>query len=130
MKMEETARKAQFMVGLGPINKNDFNKHIEKEHNYNKAKLNIVNEHLRKVYKYDDRELEEIQILETKATIKDEIYIYIAVDDTQHIKNLYRRRAEIKRDDAILRSYVPPQFFARFIALNKICKTEGSRIAI
>ena len=123
-KMEETARKAQFMVGIGPIGEKCFNEHIEKEHDYEKAKINMVNSYLKTVYKYNEFERKKINIMGTKISIKQDIFIYIALDNLEDIKDIYRRKAEIRRDDTILRSYVPPQFYERFVTLNRICKEK------
>ena len=122
LKIEETAKKAQKMIGLGPFSKKELNEQCEKEVNYEKVKVNMVKNHLRKIYKYNTEELNNIKIEETKITIKDEIFIYIAMKEIEDIREIYRRKAEIKRDDVILRNYIPPQFFARFTALNNICK--------
>ena len=122
--MEETARKAQFMIGLGPISEKCFNDNIETEQNYEKAKVNMIKQYLKTTYKYNDNELNKINIMETKITIKKDIFIYIALDDLEDIKDIYRRKAEIRRDDTTLRSYVPPQFYERFVALNRICKDK------
>ena len=128
-KMEESARKAQSMVGLGPINEDMFEHYIKAEKNYEKAKLKTVRQYLRLVYKYDEEEIENLIIEETEVTRRDDIYIYIAVSNIQDIKDIYRRKAEVRCDDTILRSYVPPQFYTRFNALNGICadrmKSEG-----
>ena len=124
MRKEETAKKAQSMIGLGPINWEAYEKEMNEEKNYEKAKMNLATEHLRKYYKYDDNEIEQIEIIETKMTVKDEIFIYIVVKDTMDIRDIYRRKAEIRRDDIYLRTYIPPQFFSRFTALNKICRDK------
>ena len=57
------------------------------------------------------------------------IFIYIAVAEKDDIRDLYRRKAEIRRDDTILRSYVPPQFYARFQALNRVCRERREQDA-
>ena len=124
MRKEETARKAQSMVGLGPIDWHSYEKELKEENNYEKVKLNLVTKHLRKHYKYDDNEIEQLEILETKITVKDEIFIYIALKDSQDIRDIYRRKAEIRRDDIYLRNYIPPQFFSRFTAINRICRDK------
>ena len=95
------------------------------------VKLNIVREHLMRYYKYNEEEIEELTIEETKITIKGYIYIYIAVAHINDIRDIYRRKYEIKRDNLFLRNYVPPQFFTRFIRLGEICqqkRQEDSRL--
>ena len=68
------------------------------------------------------KEIKNLKIKETKMTNKEEIYIYIAVEEMDDIRDIYRRKAEVRRDDAVLRTYIPPQFYERFSALNKICR--------
>ena len=126
MKIEETLMKAQRMIGIGPFRRDVLNEHCENEDDFEKVKLNMIEEHLRKNYKYNNKEIKELKIVETKITIKEDIFIYIAVEDIREIRDLFRRKAEIQRDDLILKNYIPPQLFARFTALNRICKDRRS----
>ena len=119
---EEVLSKAQNMVGLGPISGECLEKHMKKAQNdFEKAKLEAVREHLFKYYKYNDREYEQLDIRETKYVEKGDGIIYIAVDDKRNIREIYKRKAECKREEVMLKSFVPPQIFKRFVALNKIC---------
>ena len=95
---------------------------MEKENNYETAKMKIIQEHLKTHYKFDETELTQMKIKETKATTKQDIFIYIAVDNKEDISNLYRRKADLQNDTVILRNYIPPQFYGRFSAINEICK--------
>ena len=54
---------------------------------------------------------------------KDNI-VYIRVKDHLAIKELYTRKAECKNDEITFRTYFPPQYYARFLALNQICKDK------
>ena len=119
---EEVFRKAQHMVGLGPIDSDILEKHLEIErNNFEKAKEGTVKEHLKKYYKYNKRELEELEILETKYNPKGEGLIYIAVAEREQIRDIYKRKAECKRDETTLLNFIPPQIYKRFVALNKLC---------
>ena len=82
----------------------------------------MVKEYLKTKYKYDEQELGHLVIEETKVTMKEDIFVYIVVKDIDDIKDIYRRKSEIRRDDVVLRTYVPPQFYGRFVELNIICK--------
>ena len=121
-KKAEVSKKARNMAGLGPIT----NKEIEEQRaavggDYELAKIKAAKEHLSYYYRYNKEELEDLEILETKRTNKDEI-LYIAVRDQRDIGDIYARKAECQQDETIVKNYIPPQFFARFSALNELCK--------
>ena len=52
--------------------------------------------------------------------------IYIAMEDEADIRYIYIRKAELRRDETTVKLYIPPQYHARFIALNKICAQRRS----
>ena len=87
----------------------------------------MVTNHLKIIYKYNKEDIKNLGIKETKITMKEDIFIYIAVEDVEEIRDLYRRKADIKRDDVTLRNYIPPQYYLRFSALNNICKQKGQK---
>ena len=68
--------------------------------------------------------MEDLEIKETKVNTRDETFIYIAVKDINDIKDIYKWKAEIKRDDVSPRTYVPPQFWEHFTAMNRLCKAR------
>ena len=112
------------MIGLGPFDREDLEESCEKEKNFEKVKLNMVKKHLKQINKYNSEEIENMKIKETKITVKEDIFIYIAMEEIEEVRDLYRRKAEIKRDNVMLRNYVPPQLYSRFAALNSICKQK------
>ena len=119
-KMQDLSLKARQMAGIGPIKETDINIHMRSTRNYSLAKIYAVKSHLAKHYRYNQEELDRLEILETKRNIKDDI-IYIAVADERDIKDIYSRKAEVRSDDTTVRSFIPPQYFERFSALNRIC---------
>ena len=86
-----------------------------------RAKVSAVKAHLAYHYEYNQEELDSLTIIKTKRTNKDDI-VYIAVEDVRDIADIYGRKAECRSDDTIVKNYIPPQFFARYSALNKICQ--------
>ena len=50
--------------------------------------------------------------------------IYIAVEDSEDIRDLYIRKADCRRSDVFLRMYVPPQLWDRISTLNKLCSEK------
>ena len=79
-----------------------------------------VKAHLADFYEYDQRKLDELNILETKITNKDEV-VYIAVEKERDIKDIYLRKAECRNENAVVKKFIPPQFWERFSAMNRIC---------
>ena len=124
-KTVEVAGKARRMVGLGPISDKDIEKQMKCTKDNNQAKCWAVKEHLATNYDYNQAELDELKILETKRTNRDEI-IYIAVGTEREIKDIYQRKAECMNDKTIVKNYIPPHFFERFSALNRICTLRRS----
>ena len=119
-KREEVAGKARRMAGIGPITDQDIETQRTKTNNYELAKVWAVKSHLASKYEYNQTELDQLEIVETKRTNKDDI-IYIATENEKDIKDLYYRKAECKREDTTIKHFIPPQFWDRFIALNRIC---------
>ena len=106
----EVAGKARRMVGLGPISDKAIESQMKKTKDYNQAKCWAVKEHLAANYDYNQAELDELKILETKCTNRDEI-IYIAAETERDIKDIYLRKAECMNDKTIVKNYIPPHFF-------------------
>ena len=123
-KVADTARKARNIVGLGPIKSTEINERKTRGMTFEEAKLDAVNCHLRKYYKFNDTEITDISIVETSISNDT---VYIAVNDREDIHDLYVRKADCKRDNIFLRTYCPPQFYSRFATLNKICADERQK---
>ena len=126
-KKEEVLEKVNHMVGIGPIDSEIIDYHIEKNHgDFEKAKLAAIREHLARFYKFNSSELDAVKIVETKYNKKmdGEGILYFATEDKQDIVDLYIRKSECKRDKVSLRNFVPPQIFKRFTAINKLCKQK------
>ena len=120
-KKEEIAGKAQRMVGLGPIYDKDISKHIADTKDYNEAKIWAIKEHLAINYKYNQEELDNICIAETKRSSKGDNIIYLAMTSKSDIRDIYARKAECRADSTTVKNFIPPQFYEKFMALNKLC---------
>ena len=77
-------RKANLIVGMGPVQHEDINKHMRSSKSYNKAKIKAAEEFLREKLKYNEEELDRIEIKETQMTKDDTIYM--ARTKTEDIK--------------------------------------------
>ena len=125
-KKAELTLKARHMAGIVPITSQDIEKHRRSTSDYNTAKVWAVKTHLAKHYKYDQEELDVLDILETKCNIKYDI-VYIAVANERDIKDIYSRKAEFRSDNIVVKSFIPPQFWERFSALNRLCTQRRSQ---
>ena len=119
-KIAELSLKARQMAGIGPITEADINYYMRDPKDYTKAKIHAVKAHLYKHYRYNNEELKDLNILETERNSKDNI-IYIALSDERDVKDIYARKAEVRSENTIVKSYIPPQYYDRFAALNRVC---------
>ena len=76
---------------------------------------------------YNEQELEELTIEETKLNQGGDNVIYLALSDQEQVKEIFKRKAELKNDRIIVRHYIPPNLFDRFSFLNKVCKDERAK---
>ena len=121
-----TTLKAKDIIGIGPIEQADVNWRWKDGETYEDAKRMAVQDFLENRLQYNSEEIKEMGIMQTKMA-KDKI-IYITVEEHSAIKELYIRKAECQDDDdLVLRTYIPPQFYAHFTAINRICKDKRIR---
>ena len=43
------------------------------------------------------------------------------------MRDIYARKAECRSDETVVKCYIPPQFYARFSALNMLCKEKREK---
>ena len=120
-KQEEIANRAQRMVGLGPITDDEISKHMAETKNYEVAKVWAIKEHLANNYLYNQEELDKLKIEETKRSNKGDDILYLAARSTSDIRDIYARKAECRADNTTVKNFIPPQFYDRFMSLNKLC---------
>ena len=115
----EAATKASGMVGLGPIDRETI-EHFESSNKTSEAaRIQAVREFLTFHLEFNEKELDEMEIEETKAG-KD--VIYVAMRNKDMVREIYVRKAESGNDDINLRNYVPPGFYNRYMMISDICK--------
>ena len=117
-KMAELAERMQHMVGVGPIS-TESEKHFLKETNDPiEATKMAIREFLEYNLDFNEDELENLDIRDTKRAAKDNV-LYFALQDPQKVKEIHYRKALSGNNDLIVRDYIPPQYHARYIALRK-----------
>ena len=109
----EILRKANLIVRIGPIDHRDIAKHKDNAKDYKEAKIKAVEDFLRQRLKYNDEEMERIEIKDTQ-TAKDDT-IYVAMTKVEDIKEVYIGKAEIQDDEIWACN-------DRFKYLNNACK--------
>ena len=124
---ESTARKASNMIGIGPINLEKLRNYRQDNKTYEDMKREVIKDFLASELAYEPYELKELNICETKLATNGENIIYLALEDHEQVKEIHLRKAELKNDTINTRNFIPPNFYERFIYLNKICKDERQR---
>ena len=117
----ECLDKARNMASIGPISMSSINFFRKKGENFEDAKKSAVKEFLAYYLNYDQEELDELRLRETRLSTKGEDIIFIAMETEEEIHEIYMRKAEMKVEDITVRNYVPPNFHARFMHLNTVC---------
>ena len=118
-KMRQVAMKARNMVGVGPVDMKSVDKMIaEKDMTRPAAEAKMVKDFLKNYLDFDNEDLETIKIMETKPSAANDI-IYFAVEDPDHIKEIYHRRAVSENDELIICDYIPPHFYERYMAISR-----------
>ena len=95
--------------------------------NFEQAKILVIKEFLAHYLNYDQEELTELQIVETRILTRGDNIINIAMADEEQIREMYYRKSELKREDITIRGYIPPNFFERYMAINRTLHSKKGR---
>ena len=117
----EVSIKASLTIGCHPIYEKDVENLRQKLGDLAKACTEAVKIFLRDFLQFNEEELKYMEIKDTKTSAKGESMIYVVFGSLENIKELHWRAAEIKDPSIMLRNYVPPQFWARYMHLSKSC---------
>ena len=117
-KTEELATRMQYMAGVGPIEEESIQFFENRNQNREQAMKSAVREYMKHYLSYNTEEIEELEIIETKQSKKDNI-IYCVFGRIEDTKELHYRRASSENNDLIIRDYIPPQLYTRYMAIAK-----------
>ena len=120
-KQDDTTEKDERILGIGPIVASTLKFFMRKTNNIEKAKIGAVQEWLAFYLKFEDEEIQQMDINATQLAAKGDI-IYVSFDNSDSIKEIHMRAAECRNDEIILRNYIPPQYYQRYVAISAICK--------
>ena len=118
---QECATRAASMLSLGPVSLDSVEYFKNKGQNFETAKVSAVKEFLQYNLNYSEEELCQLTVAETRLSTKGDDIINVALSDVDEAREVYVRKAESRNDNLIVRSYIPPNFHERFMALNRIC---------
>ena len=119
------ATKAGNIIGIGPVDRNLMEEQRKKGINFERSKILAVREVLQRELRYENNELDELTIRETKHSTKGEDLIYVALAANDQIKEMHIR-AELMNDNVIIQNYILPNFYERFAHLNRVCQEKRS----
>ena len=120
-KMKECALKARNMVGLGPIGIEDIEYRRSAQVGFEAAKKLAVKDFLADNLGYIKEELDSMEIAETRSTRTEGEILNVAFASNDDVREIHIRKAESQNDEITVRNYIPPNFFERYKAINKIC---------
>ena len=108
----------QHIVGIGPVPKASLDYFYKQTKDTKSSQMKAANEYLKYFLEFNEEELENLKILDTKKAAKDDV-LYIALENSEHIREIYYRRSISGNEDLILRDYIPPQLHTRFTTLAR-----------
>ena len=83
-------------------------------------------EYLRGMLKFNEQEIQEMNITDTQMSSKGDDTMYIAFDDPIHVRDIHIRLAECRDNRLWSRDFVPPQCYKRYMAIAKLAKEMRS----
>ena len=91
------------------------------EDSFEDAKTEVFHNFLREYLGYNDAEIDDLSLVETKFATKGDDVLNVAMSNQEHIRELHIRRAESQNDKIIVRNFIPPNFYKRYMSINRIC---------
>ena len=119
---ETTAKKAKHILGAGPISKDSINYFYDITADLELAKILAAREYLSEYLQYTEDEIKEIDIVETMTSSKEDDLLYITFADHDAIRDIHRRVAAVRNKDIVIRNFIPPQFWDRYVHLSDFCR--------
>ena len=118
-KIEKAAYIGRCTLGIGPIRQESIDFFNKITADYGLAKKMAAAEFLQGYLKFDESDLSDIDITDTKMSAKGDSVLYIVLDCPEKVINIRRRIADCRNDDIKIREFIPPHFFARYTALAR-----------
>ena len=119
--IKETATKASLTLGIQPVKNKDIEDHLRVTKDPRKARELAVRDYLRDYLQFNEEELEEVEIKDTKISSKGDETVYVVFGSIETIRDIHWRVAEVRNKEIVVRNFIPPQFWSRYMYLNKAC---------
>ena len=84
----------------------------------------MIHEYLKYFLKYTDEELKMIEITDTKVTANKDNMVYFSLNNTEDIREIYKRKSEVRNEEIHIHNYIPPPFHARYMHLSSVCSDK------
>ena len=127
IRIEKAAYIGRCRIGIGPIRQESIDYFNKITSDYNLAKKMAAAEFLQGYLKFDDEDLSDIAITDTKMSGKGDHIMYIVLDCPEKVLNIRRRLADCQNVEVKTREFIPPQFYARYTALAKYASELRAR---
>ena len=118
-RIEKAAYIGRCTIGIGPIRQESTDYFNKITADYGLAKKMAAAEFLQGYLKFDECDLSDIDITDTKMSANGDNIMYCVLDCPEKVINIRRRIADCQNDAIKTREFIPPQFFARYTALAK-----------
>ena len=106
-------------LGLGPIKLKSIDYFHTITGDYDEAKRMAAVEFLTEYLQYDNADMADMEITDTKISQKNDDILYVVFANQDIVKNVRRRVADCQNDTIRTRDYIPPQFYERYTALAR-----------
>ena len=118
-RIEKAAYIGRCTIGIGPIRQESTDYFNKITADYGLAKKMAAAEFLQGYLKFDECDLSDIDITDTKMSAKGDDIMYCVLDCPEKVINIRRRIADCQNEAIKTREFIPPQFFSRYTALAK-----------
>ena len=120
-KMRDCASRAARMISIGPISMSNIDFFRSKEVGFEEAKCLAIKEFLQYNLGYSQDDLERIRIMDTRISTRGDDIMNVALATEDETREIYMRKAETRNSEVVVRNYIPPNFFKRYMHISEVC---------
>ena len=120
-KQSMNASRASHILGISPIHSETISSYMSEGLKFEQAKIKAVHQYLHFYLKFEDEELDIMDIKETMTAMKGDDTLYVAFQNKDDIREIHWRMAECRNSELNTRNYIPPGFYARYMAASNRC---------
>ena len=120
-KMRDCASRAARMVSIGPISMKNVDYFRSRTVGFEEAKCIAIKEFLQYNLGYDTEDLRDLRIMDTRMSTRGDDIMNVALATEEDTREIYMRKAETKNSDIVVRNYIPPNFYKRYMHISEVC---------